>query len=360
MLKKILSITTLLVVLVSCSKADNNFIIDNGEQQKPIETVTPTAVNDTYNTSKNENLILKDLLSNDLGIDENTSFEIITTDLKGSISNNSDGSYTYTPSDSFTGTDSFQYQLCSASTSEDCTIATVTITVVDLSTTTFNIPTELQNYYSTITYTTDANALYDKLHDLTTNKHTNILSYSQRHPYLLKADEDLTNSANVILMYTGESRNKSYRQTSGSYSGKFNTEHVYPQSLFKGGETVKGDLHHLRYCDGAVNTSRSNRTYVAGNGDAGIVGGKYYPGDEWKGDVARMILYLNVRYDESIETMGDLNLFLQWNVEDPISDLEIQRNDVIEDAQGNRNPFIDNPYLVTLIWGGTNALNKWK
>jgi endonuclease I len=42
-----------------------------------------------------------------------------------------------------------------------------------------------------------------------------------------------------------------------------------------------------------------------------------------------------------------------------VSLFEEQRNNVIEGAQGNRNPFIDNPYLATLIWGGNPAENKW-
>ncbi|MGB8704779.1 MAG: endonuclease [Gillisia sp.] len=54
-----------------------------------------------------------------------------------------------------------------------------------------------------------------------------------------------------------------------------------------------------------------------------------------------------------------MDLFLKWNREDPVSIFEIQRNNVIEGAQGNRNPFIDNPYIATLIWGGTPAENRW-
>lgn len=72
-----------------------------------------------------------------------------------------------------------------------------------------------------------------------------------------------------------------------------------------------------------------------------------------------MILYLNIRYDEVISDMGTLEMFLSWNIEDPVSAFEINRNNIIEGAQGNRNPFIDNPYLVTLIWGGDNAKNTW-
>lgn len=53
------------------------------------------------------------------------------------------------------------------------------------------------------------------------------------------------------------------------------------------------------------------------------------------------------------------DLFLQWNVVDPLSTFEIQRNNAIADVQGNRNPFIDNPYIATLIWGGVEAEDTW-
>ena len=60
---------------------------------------------------------------------------------------------------------------------------------------------------------------------------------------------------------------------------------------------------------------------------------------------------------------GMIDLFLQWNVDDPVSTIEIQRNNYLGGtgtyAQGNRNPFIDNPYLATKIWGGTPAPDNW-
>ena len=70
-------------------------------------------------------------------------------------------------------------------------------------------------------------------------------------------------------------------------------------------------------------------------------------------------MYMNLRYDESFDTMGGLDLFLEWNAADPVSALEKQRNEVIVGAQGNRNPFIDNPHLATRIWGGDEADNRW-
>ena len=72
-----------------------------------------------------------------------------------------------------------------------------------------------------------------------------------------------------------------------------------------------------------------------------------------------MILYLNLRYNESIKDVGSIELFLKWNAEDPVSTFEIDRNNKIEKIQGNRNPFIDNPFLATLVWGGPQAANSW-
>jgi endonuclease I len=72
-----------------------------------------------------------------------------------------------------------------------------------------------------------------------------------------------------------------------------------------------------------------------------------------------MVFYLSIRYGELINGVGNMDVLLQWNVEDPVSDIENTRNNVIETAQGNRNPFIDNPYLATLTWGGISAENRW-
>jgi hypothetical protein len=53
------------------------------------------------------------------------------------------------------------------------------------------------------------------------------------------------------------------------------------------------------------------------------------------------------------------DLFLEWNEQDPVSELEIRRNNIIYSFQGNRNPFIDNPYLATIIWNGPQANDNW-
>ncbi|MFA6801437.1 MAG: endonuclease, partial [Acholeplasmataceae bacterium] len=95
----------------------------------------------------------------------------------------------------------------------------------------------------------------------------------------------------------------------------------------------------------------------------------YYPGDDHIGDVARILLYMVIMYDNLTLTddlndlidksdkysadgaeMGLLSVLLEWHKLDPVDDFERQRNEVIYTAQGNRNPFIDHPEYVHLIW----------
>lgn len=219
--------------------------------------------------------------------------------------------------------------------------------------TSFTIPPVLKDYYKSVDFTKAGQALFNELATLTIEKHSTFLEYSSRHKYLPTADRSANDANKVVLIYTGEVRS--------SRSNNVNTEHVYPQS--KIGNTAKGDLHHLRYCDSNVNSKRANYPFISGSGGARLVNGNsWYPGDEWKGDVARMVLYLNLRYNEDLGediSREGINLFLKWNAEDPVSAIEINRNEVIQQAQGNRNPFIDNPYLATLIWGKDKAQNRW-
>ena len=108
-------------------------------------------------------------------------------------------------------------------------------------------------------------------------------------------------------------------------------------------------MHHLKACDSKLNSSRGNIPFTNGSGKAGRINSAWYPGDEWKGDVARMIMYINLRYNDKIDNkivIGGIETLLKWNDEDLVSDLERQRNNVIEQAQGNRNPFIDFPQLA--------------
>ena len=200
------------------------------------------------------------------------------------------------------------------------------------------------------------------------------------------------NSNEVLLIYGWEDgsdsdlkndRERNVNSTGGD-AGEWNREHVFPKSLSvpKLETSPPGpgtDMHNLRPSDVQWNNTRGSLKFVDGLGNSGVQGGSWYPGDEWKGDVARMVMYMYLRYDGDGSTIDQtqclpirvgvgnavsndsnmIDLFLQWNSEDPVSDVEMQRNQVSEDHQGNRNPFIDNPYLATKIWGGTPAEDRW-
>ena len=304
---------------------------------------------------------LDKLLNNDEVIDNAEITSIDASNTKGTVTLKDDGEITYQPPSDFEGEDSFTYSLCDNDNPDPtCSEATVEIQVISVLS--FDIPAEISDYYQGLAISGDEDMNFQVLSELTIGKHTTILSYGERHEYLYDADEDLNNPDNVILMYSGESRYwEEYWSDSNSYTPQtFNTEHIYPQSRLSSDEAVS-DLHHLRAADADINELRSNNPFVDGSGGYQLINeNSWFPGDEWKGDVARMVLYLNLRYNEDISKVGNLQLFLKWNREDPVSDFEQQRNDVIQTAQGNRNPFIDNPYLITLIWGGEAAENTWE
>ncbi|WP_381803171.1 endonuclease I family protein [Streptomyces niveus] len=198
------------------------------------------------------------------------------------------------------------------------------------------------------------------------------LSYSAVWEALKVTDQDPANSANVILLYTGASRAKSMN---GGNVGDWNREHVWAQSHGDFG-TSQGpgtDVHHLRPEDVQVNGIRGNKDFDNGGSPVSGAPGNltdsdsYEPRDAVKGDVARMILYMAVRYEGndsypdlepndrvsngSAPAMGRLSVLKQWNDEDPPDTFEKRRNDVIySQFQHNRNPFIDHPEWVESIW----------
>ena len=195
---------------------------------------------------------------------------------------------------------------------------------------------------------------------------------------LKTADQNPKNSNEVWLMYVEQSRSKLEFQDTGINTGKWNREHIYPQSrggFTDGTESIPdginvwlptnandilaghADAHHLRAEDGAENSLRSNKDYglTGYNGPSGTMG-------SWKGDVARSVFYMAVRYnalsivngdiaDTTVGQLGDLASLLTWNTLDPSDDFEMNRNNYIYTWQVNRNPFIDYPELANYIWG---------
>lgn len=241
---------------------------------------------------------------------------------------------------------------------------------------------QIPSYYNDVNLSLTGSTLKDELAVKIISSHTNFLVYTPGVWDALKqTDLDPADNTKVLLIY-GYDDNDGVAKTdrtrsvdmNGGNIGEWNREHVYAKSLGTPnlGTTGPGsDAHHLRPADGQWNSTRNNRKFTDGSGNAAIVGTFWYPGDEWKGDVARMMMYMYLRYGNQCLpiNVGNgnpisadpnmIDLFLQWNVEDPVSAFEMQRNPILETIQGNRNPFIDNPAFATQIWGGPQAEDKF-
>ncbi|WP_197288663.1 endonuclease [Nocardia sp. NRRL S-836] len=198
------------------------------------------------------------------------------------------------------------------------------------------------------------------------------LGYDQVWEALKVTDEDPANPANVVLLYSGRSQPKT---SNGGGADDWNREHVWAKSHGDFG-TATGpgtDVHHLRPEDVSVNADRGNKDFDNGGTARAEAPGNYGDADSWeprnavKGDVARMLFYMAVRYEgtdgfpdlelnNSVSNgtqpyHGRLSVLLQWHQQDPPDPFEQRRNQVIYDRfQHNRNPFIDHPEWVTAIW----------
>lgn len=178
--------------------------------------------------------------------------------------------------------------------------------------------------------------------------------------------------------------------TPGFEGSCYNREHTFPQSWFgsSSSDTIYTDLYNLYPTDSYVNTRRNNNPYgevsspswTSLNGSKlgpcsryGYTGTVFEPLDDFKGDLARNYFYIATRYQTDIagwaplSPEGDavldgtsypcfetwfLDMLLDWNEADPVSQKEIDRNNAVYAIQGNRNPFIDHPEYAAIIWAG--------
>jgi endonuclease I len=254
-----------------------------------------------------------------------------------------------------------------------------------------------QSYYSDVDLTLSGIQLRDELAIKVINTHLNPLNYSEIWDAIRNTDEDPSNANNVLLLYgwengtDGDITNDASRDKNdnGGNVGDWNREHTFANSLASPdldssgtNGTAYSDAHNLRPTDVQRNGQRGSRLFGAGSGNSGTTGTEWYPGDataggtDWRGDVARIVMYMYIRYGNqcapNLVAVGTQNsvdsnmidLLLEWNAADPVSPNEDARNNYHEDifnatAQGNRNPFIDNPRLATEIWGGTPAEDRW-
>ncbi|WP_312195441.1 endonuclease [Epilithonimonas vandammei] len=229
------------------------------------------------------------------------------------------------------------------------------------------------SYYSGVNFSKTGNALKSELATLITSTHTNTISYNELQTLMKSSDVDPQNPANLLLIYGSQS--SGIHQRSRPVGGSWNREHVYAKSKGTPNLGTSGpgaDGHHLRPADNTLNSTRGSLSFDDGTGATAYKTsrGGWFPGDEWKGDVARILMYMYVRYNSrclplnitmnpSTYSSDFPDILLKWNIEDPVSDFEKQRNNVVAQTQGNRNPFIDNAYLATVIWGGPAAQNTW-
>ena len=262
-----------------------------------------------------------------------------------------------------------------------------------------------ENYY-TGTEGLSGYQLKSKLHDIIAAKNVN-WHYDDLKTLYGKTDidnfydYDATNTTYLLDIYSNNpAGTTAYHYTlnnivsgAGAEGLGWNREHMMPQSTFNSAYPMYSDLFFVIPTDARINQLRSNYPYgVAGktvnynftngskqafNGTPNAIytGRIYEPIDEFKGDVARSLLYFAVRYEGLLgsfnySTNADptkdqnpmdgteersfdnwyIDMLLSWNAKDPVSAREIARNNAVYNIQKNRNPFIDHPEWVDLIW----------
>ncbi len=250
-------------------------------------------------------------------------------------------------------------------------------------------PPEIVSYYPDSMHHLTGEQLKFALHK--TIRNHRVFKYEETWEILCKTDEDPNLPGQVLLIYTHRSQPAAHRDRGTRYDyeqngysliDSWNREHIWPKShgFPNPSDTAYTDLHHLRPADRSVNSARNTRSFHLGekiyldNGSSVPTLSKTHselwcwePPDNVKGDIARMIFYMAVRYegpDYDLEVVdeilprnyklphiGKLSTLLEWHQEDPVDEWEIYRNELIySDYQGNRNPFIDHPDWVFKIW----------
>jgi len=253
---------------------------------------------------------------------------------------------------------------------------------------TYNIvaPTIPIGYYDSLEGLA-GNALKQELQNIIANPTVvRLHSYADIWEILKSSDRNPQNNNQVWCIYTEVPYAKLDQQNTSSIVGKWNREHIFCQSRggfeVANGDTADGinvwlptsasntvdgvsDAHHIRAVSGQENSSRNNKNYGSVNTSTVYAGPDGTQGS-WRGDVARSLFYMAVRFEslnvvngDPIELssgnpsyqIGDLATLLTWNTSDPRDDFEMNRNNYIYTWQMNRNPFIDYPSLADYIFG---------
>ena len=189
--------------------------------------------------------------------------------------------------------------------------------------------------------------LYGELQDLMSSTHTFYTYYDGNknvRDYYKYTDCQASNVNQVSLLYRKVS-------VSSQWDGgtTWNQEHVWPKSKLSTSKQI-GDIMHLRPANPSENSSRGNTAYGEGR--------SYYdPGETVRGDCARMVLYMYVRWGVTGTMWGtsgviqSLDILLKWMEEDPVDTWEMGRNDSVQSVTGVRNVFVDYPEYAWLLFG---------
>lgn len=261
-----------------------------------------------------------------------------------------------------------------------------------------NIPT---GYYSSIDTTVSEEEFRENLHDVISNNYT-AFTYDQAWEIDYYADADPYNEGHIKCLYTDQVVDNLSHTSSGGRK-YWNREHTWPKTHgFNDSKcSPYSDCHHLRAAESAINIAKSNNDFGEIDTDSEYkesygnkyAGGVFEPKDEVKGDVARMLLYMMIRYGEYDDTLmsykekvdgvdvtktekvnlslvdgisttsnsngngslANLSTILKWHYQDPVSTREIYQNNVVYMFQKNRNPFIDHPEYVEYAFAGSKG-----
>lgn len=238
-------------------------------------------------------------------------------------------------------------------------------------------------------------------------KNHTVLSYGSLNSYYVQTDKDLyyENDGSLLDIYSEKPNGPdayNYGFGAGDQCGSYNSEgdcwnkeHIFPQGFFNEQLPMRTDLHQVLPTDGYVNNRRGNYNFgkvgsaswtstngskVGNNVWPGYSGTVFEPIDEFKGDIARIMLYFATRYEDQVTSSSWdhhstpnnplngtndqvyedwlIDLFLHWHELDPVSQKEIDRNNRVYQIQGNRNPFVDHPEWVNAIWGDGMATQE--
>jgi len=253
------------------------------------------------------------------------------------------------------------------------------------------------NYYNSANGT--GYALKTQLYNIIKNH--NDRGYSGLYTTYLTSDKDFyyENDGTMLDVYTEQPDGLECEFTYGinqddgtlgnNECERYNREHLIPQSVFSSATPMYSDAHFVLPSDKRVNAQRGDlpfgkvnvANWTSLNGSkrgsnlnsgysAGYSATVFEPIDEFKGDIARCLLYFATRYEnvvggynfpmfnntsDQVFSQPFLNILLTWNAQDPVSSREIARNNAIYARQNNRNPYIDNNTYVTTIWGAPLA-----